>query len=177
MTELERLADHLILMRAGAVVAVGPLNALQSDPALPLAVAREAAVSFDGVAEGYDTTYGILTLRIEGGRLLVPGSPVAKGERRRLRIAASDVSLALEPPKASSILNVLPARIVSTTATGQNEVIIVLTLMADGGGARLLARITRRSWEQLGLCDGMSVFAQVKGVSLALKHDSRASNL
>ncbi len=177
MTELERLADHLILMRAGAVVAVGPLNALQSDPSLPLAVAREAAVSFDGVAEGYDTTYGILTLRIEGGRLLVPGSPVAAGERRRLRIAASDVSLALEPPKASSILNVLPARIVSTTATGQNEVIIVLTLMADGGGARLLARITRRSWEQLGLCDGMSVFAQVKGVSLALKHDSRASNL
>jgi molybdate transport system ATP-binding protein len=169
MTELERLADHLILMQAGAVIAVGPLNVVQSDPSLPLAAARDAAVSVDAITEAYDATYGILTLRIDGGRLLVPASPVAAGERRRLRIAASDVSLAREPPKASSILNVLSARIVSRTLVGQNEIIVVLTPTADGGGARLLARITRRSWEQLGLSDGMSVFAQVKGVSLALK--------
>jgi molybdate transport system ATP-binding protein len=176
MTELERLSDHLVLMRAGRVIAAGPLNAVQSDPSLPLAVARDAAVSFDAVAEDYDGAYGILTFRLGGGRLLVPGSPVVAGERRRLRIAASDVSLALEPPKASSILNVLPARIVAKTPTGRNEIIVVLTLAADGDGPRLLARITRRSWEQLGLCDGMAVFAQVKGVSLALKRDDRAPN-
>jgi molybdate transport system ATP-binding protein len=35
--------------------------------------------------------------------------------------------------------------------------------------ARLLARVTRRSWDQLGLADGMSIHAQVKRVSLALK--------
>jgi len=169
MTELERLADHLILMRIGEVVAVGPLNAVQSDPSLPLAAARDAAVSFDGVVEGYDATYGILTLSIEGGRLLVPAAPVPTGRRRRLRIAASDVSLTREPPKASSILNVLPARIVSQTPIRQNEIVVVLSLTADGGGGRLLARITRRSWDQLNLYDGMLVFAQVKGVSLALK--------
>ena len=176
MAELERLSDHLVLMRAGRVIAAGPLNAVQSDPSLPLAVARDAAVSFDAVAEDYDGAYGILTFRLGGGRLLVPGSPVVAGERRRLRIAASDVSLALEPPKASSILNVLPARIVAKTPTGRNEIIVVLTPTADGDGLRLLARITRRSWEQLGLCDGMAVFAQVKGVSLALKRDDRAPN-
>ncbi len=169
MTELERLADHLVLMQAGGVVAVGPLNVVQSDPSLPLAASRHAAVSFDARAEAYDTAYGILTLRIEGGRLLVPAAPVPAGERRRLRIAASDVSLAREPPKASSILNVLPTRILSKTPIGGNEIIVLLTLTADGSGARLLARITRRSWEQLGLADGMSVFAQVKGVSLARK--------
>ena len=169
MTELERLADHLVLMQAGGVVAVGPLNAVQSDPSLPLAASRDAAVSFDAVADAYDAAYGILTMRIEGGRLLVPAAPVPAGERRRLRIAASDVSLAREPPRASSILNVLPARILSKTPIGQNEIIVLLTLTADGSGARLLARITRRSWEHLGLAEGMSVFAQVKGVSLALK--------
>jgi molybdate transport system ATP-binding protein len=168
-TELERLADHLILLQAGAVAAAGPLNRLQSDPALPLATARDAAVSFDATAESYDPTYGILTMRIEGGRLLIPASDLAAGERRRIRIAASDVSLTLEPPKASSILNILPARILSRTPTGQNEVIVVLTLTADGAGPRLLARITRRSWEQLKLAEGMPVFAQVKGVSLARK--------
>ena len=169
MTELERLADHLVLMQAGGVIAVGPLNVVQSDPSLPLATARDAAVSFELVAEEYDAAYGILTFRIAGGRLLVPGSRVAIGERRRLRIAASDVSLTREAPKATSILNILPARIVSQTPTGQNEIIVVLTLTADGGSARLLARITRRSSELLGLAEGMSVFAQVKGVSLARK--------
>jgi molybdate transport system ATP-binding protein len=32
---------------------------------------------------------------------------------------------------------------------------------------RLLARVTRRSWEQLGLAEGRTVFAQVKSVALA----------
>src|SRR5918912_425364 len=45
MAEIERLADHLVLMRAGRVVAAGPLGDLQSDPSLPLAAARDAAVS------------------------------------------------------------------------------------------------------------------------------------
>ena len=55
------------------------------------------------------------------------------------------------------------------TAVGPFEVIVVLTLGHDAGGASLLARITRRSWDQLGLRSGMPVYAQVKGVSLALK--------
>jgi molybdate transport system ATP-binding protein len=173
MTELERLADHLILMRAGAVIAVGPLNALQSDPSLPLAVARDAAVSFNGTTIAYDANFGILTLQIDGGQLFVPSLPTPTAERRRVRIAAGDVSLSLDRPKTSSILNVLPARIVSNAPVGQNEIIVVLaltpTLPAGEGGARLLARITRRSWEQLGLREGMPIFAQVKGVSLALK--------
>ncbi|MEZ5786244.1 MAG: molybdenum ABC transporter ATP-binding protein [Xanthobacteraceae bacterium] len=170
MSELERLADHLVLLKDGAVVAAGALNVLQSDPALPLATARDAAVSFDAVAESYDPTYGILTMASRGGRLLIPAAAaVAVGERRRIRIAASDVSLTLEPPRASSILNILPVRILSKNPTGQNEIIVVLTLTPDAAGPRLLARITRRSWEQLGLAEGMPVFAQVKGVSLARK--------
>ena len=37
MSEIERLADHLILMQHGKVVGAGPLHVLQSDPSLPLA--------------------------------------------------------------------------------------------------------------------------------------------
>ncbi|MGE0751221.1 MAG: molybdenum ABC transporter ATP-binding protein [Variibacter sp.] len=169
MSEIERLADHLILMRNGKVLAAGALNALQSDPALPLASLRDAAVSFDGTVESYDDAYGILTLRVEGGRLLVPAATAAAGARRRVRIAASDVSLASAPPQGSTILNILPARIMSHTAAGAHEVIAVLSLGEAGAGERILARITRRSFEQLGLTDGLRVYAQVKGVSLAHK--------
>lgn len=174
MTEIERLADHLVLMQSGSVIAAGPLQLLQSDPALPLAGAREAAVSLDAMVEAYDTRYGLLTLQADGGRLLVPSPMLPPGGRQRLRIAASDVSLARTAPEASSILNVLPARIVAKSSLGDGEVIVVLALGADGRGARLLARITLRSWDHLGLAEAMPVYAQVKGVSLGSRTDAAA---
>ena len=141
----------------------------QSDPNLPLAANRDAAVAFDAIVETYDESYGLLTLRIEGGQLLVPAPPFAKGAHRRLRIAASDVSLLAEPQQPSSILNALQARVVTRRPVGENELIVVLGLGPDGAGARLLSRISRRSWERLGLVEGMPIWAQIKGVSLAHK--------
>ncbi len=166
MSEIERLADHLILMQHGVVIEAGPLHVLQADPSLPLAIAREAAVSLDATVDAHDPCYGLLTLRVDGGRLLVPSPPIEAGQRLRLRIAASDVSIARAATDASSILNVLPARIVAKSTPGPGEVIVLLALGADGSGARLLARITLRSWDILRLGIGMNVFAQVKGVSL-----------
>ncbi|QDL99204.1 molybdenum ABC transporter ATP-binding protein [Rhodopseudomonas palustris] len=174
ITEIERLADHLVLMQSGKVMAVGPLTELQSDPKLPLAVARDAAVNFDAAVESYDTDYGLVTLRIAGARLLVPSPPVSLGERRRVRIAASDVSLARQPPQASSILNAVAARIVDTSPIGGNEMLVVLMLGRDGDGGRLLARLSRRSWDQLRLAAGVDVYAQIKGVALAPGRDGHA---
>jgi molybdate transport system ATP-binding protein len=175
MSEIERLADHLILMQHGRVIGAGPLQGLQSDPSLPLATARDAAVSLDATVEAHDAAHGLLTLRVAAGHLQVPAPPIAFGKRQRLRIAASDVSIARAAPGASSILNVLPARIVSKSLLGHGEVIVVLALGTDGRGAQLLARITLRSWDQLGLAKAMNVFAQVKGVSLVSGPDKTES--
>ncbi len=163
MAEVERLADHLVLMEAGRVRATGPLAELQSDPALPLAAAREASVSLDATVESYDATYGLSTLVVDGVRFQVPTPPQKPGDRRRLRIAAGNVSLARTAAHDSTILNVLPARILSHAA-GPYEVVAVLGL---GAGARLLARVTRRSWDHLALAAGDEIYAQVKSVSLA----------
>ena len=172
MAEIERFADHLVLMERGTVRSAGPLGALQSNPALPLATSRDAAVSCDALVSGYDGRYGLLALRVKGARLLVPAPPpLLPGARQRLQIAASDVSLAREAPHASSILNVFPARIKSHAPLGQGEVTVVLALGTAGSGTRILSRITRRSWDALGLCDGLDVFAQVKGVSLVASSD------
>jgi molybdate transport system ATP-binding protein len=111
-------------------------------------------------------------LAVNGGRSILPAPPGQSGERRRVRIVAGDVSLALDPPSSSTILNSLPARILSKTAAGDHELVAVLALGADGKGARILARITRRSWDRLGLAEGRSVHAQIKSVALAPGHRS-----
>jgi molybdate transport system ATP-binding protein len=156
-----------VLMDKGRVIGAGALDEMQSDPALPLAVARDAAVTLDGVIEARDDGYGLITLKVRGASLVAPAAEAAVGERRRVRVIAGDVSLTREAPGPSSILNVLPARIVSVKPIDSNEVVVVVALGADGTGARILSRVTRKSWEALRLAEGVSVYAQVKAVALA----------
>lgn len=165
MAEVERLADYLVLMEAGRVAASGPLTELQSDPSLPLMRGRDAAVSLDARVEGYDAAYGLATLTVAGGQFLVPAPAVAPGSSRRLRVFAGDVSMARERPLPSTINNVLPARILAVVASGEHEITALLGL-GSGVGAKLLARVTRRSWDGLALSEGMEVYAQVKAVAL-----------
>ena len=167
IAEVERLADQIVLMEKGRVIGAGPLEDLQSDPSLPLAAARDAAVSLEGIVQASDEAYGLVTLKVRGGSLTAPAPLAPVGERRRVRVIAGDVSLTREAPGPSSILNVLPARIVSMKALDSNEVVVVVALGADGAGARLLSRLTRKSWDALGLGEGVSVHAQVKAVALA----------
>ncbi|WP_293856162.1 molybdenum ABC transporter ATP-binding protein [uncultured Alsobacter sp.] len=166
MAEVERLADRVVLLERGRVLGAGPLAAVQADPALPLVRRRDAAATLDAVAGEHDALYGLLTLHVDGGRLVVPAPAAAAGEHRRIRIEAGDVSLAREAPKASSITNILPARILERLEGDKGQVIVVLGLGEDGTGARLLARLTLWSWDHLELAVGQAVLAQVKGVAL-----------
>lgn len=174
IAEVERLADHLVLLQSGRVVAAGPLDEVQSDPALPIARLPDAGVVLHAQVATHDTDYGLTTLSFPGGRITVPGVLGAPGTPHRLRVVAADVSLSRQPPQDSSILNVLPARILE--ADGRDGVMVTVVLRLGGdGGERLLARITRRSWDLLRLAVGEPVYAQVKSVSL-LQRDRAAKS-
>jgi len=166
IAEVERLADHVVLIDKGLVVGAGPLSDMQSDPASPLARSRDAAVSLKGVVQGFDRGYGLLDVQIPGGRMFAPAPPAFPGEERRVHILASAVSLAHDAPGRSSILNVLPARLVAMQPLDSFEVVAVAALGENGEGARLLSRMTRKSWDELAFAPGQKVFAQVKSVSL-----------
>ena len=165
LSEVEQLADTLVLMEAGRVLACGPLADLQSDAGLSLFRRRDATVSLAGTVVAYDDDYGLLSLTVAGGTFLVPSPRVASGTERRLQIAARDVSISITPAD-STILNVIPARIMSTLAVGDHELVVVLRLGGDGAGAKLLARVTRQSWQRLAFTVGRAVYAQIKAVAL-----------
>jgi molybdate transport system ATP-binding protein len=167
IAEVERLADHIVLLEKGQVVASGALRDIQSDPASPLARLEDAAVSLVGRINAQDTEYGLTMLDVKGGQLFVPAIEGSPGDARRIRITASDVSLAKGGSSDSTILNNLPARIISAQPQGLYQVNVVIGLGADGAGERVLSHITRKSWDGLRLFEGSQVSVQIKSVALA----------
>ncbi len=175
LAEVERLADTLVLMREGAVIAAGPIRQLQTDASLPLLSMPHATVVLKASVARVDDPFALTEFSIAGGRLIVPGKHGAIGDIRRLRISASDVSLSKSAPTDSTILNCLPARIVSIDAVeAQPQANIILALGDGGGGERIVARITRKSLANLGLAPGMNVFAQIKSVALVAAREGRS---
>lgn len=167
VAEVERLADHMVLMAAGKVRAAGPLERLISDPSLPFAQKPDAAAVMDGRVISYDARYGLSTLAVAGGIMVVPGRGGEEGAVRRLRIFASDVGLCRgRAPEGLSILNMVAARILAATPVGLFQVNVFLGFGADGEGARFMARITRKSWETLSLQVNQGVVALIKSVAL-----------
>ncbi|WP_375739805.1 molybdenum ABC transporter ATP-binding protein [Pseudomonas boanensis] len=163
--EVARLADHLVLLEGGQVLASGPLEQTLPRLDLPTAQDDDAGVVIEGRVQSFDAHYQLLSLALPGGALSVrvAHSPVAEGHPLRFRILARDVSLSLEKQRDSSILNLLPARVVAE-APAANPAHVLVRLEADG--TPLLARITRYSRDQLGLYPGQALWAQIKSVAL-----------
>jgi molybdate transport system ATP-binding protein len=163
LDEVARLADQLVLMEQGRVIASGALNEILGRLDLPTAHLDDAgAVIEAGVAE-HDEEYHLTRLDFSGGSLWVSRVERAIGSVVRARVLARDVSIATAAPQASSISNILEARIDDIEDEGPDRVNVRLTV---GEPHVLLSRITRRSRDYLGLAIGMKVFAQVKSVAL-----------
>jgi molybdate transport system ATP-binding protein len=172
--EVERLADTVVLLEKGRVISQGSLAELQTDPRLPLLRSRDASVVIEGRIAGIDHSFGLTRLTIDGGELWVPGLHGDLGSARRLSISVSDVSLARSVAHDSTIVNSLPARIVSIDEKpDQPQASVILALGEAATGCRIAARITRKSLVNLKLKPGETVFAQIKSVALVA---SRAGN-
>lgn len=172
MAEIERLADTLILMERGSVRAYGPMEALEADPSLPLMRAPDAAVTVNGRVRETDAAFGLVTVAVPGGTLVVADTRALPGAMQRLRIKASDVSFTRVRPVQTSILNCLAARIVSINPQSADgaHVNVVAGLGEDGAGAHVIGRVTRKSCDVLDLAPGAPVFIQIKSVALLASH-------
>jgi len=163
--EVERLADHIILMGQGRIRAQGPLLDLLTDPNLPLATGDDAATILEGQVASFDPTDFLSELSINGGSLYVPGYIGEVGSKQRLRISATDISLSVMVPSKTTILNVIEAKITSIHPMEEGKINVILSLGEDNG-THLLSRITQRSYASLGFKPRQKIFVQIKGVSM-----------
>ena len=162
--EVARLADHLVLMENGQALASGALLTLLSRLDLPTALTEDAGAVIDTTVGYHDPDYHLMRLDFKGGSILVPHRDIPTGTKRRLRIHARDVGLTLDQvSQQSSLQNRIAATIIGTAAAAHPAHIMV---QLDAGGTILLARITRRAYDQLTLAPGKAVWALIKSVAL-----------
>ena len=169
VAEVARLATTLVVLSEGRVAASGPTAAIMGRIDLfPLTGRAEAGAILSTRVAEHDVRFGLTTLRAAAGDLRVPYIDLRLGAPMRVRIRARDVMIALQPPHGLSALNVLPG---SVAEIGRADGPIV-DIRLDCAGESLVARLTRRSVETLGLEPGRQVYAVIK--SIAFDHHSIA---
>ena len=158
--EICRLCDHLLLLDEGRLAASGRLVDVLARIDLPQLAGRNAGTVIEATPARYDEKFDLTTFEFSGGAIRVPGRFDVTSAR--LRIQASDVSLTRQAATATTILNILPARIESCSDETSSTVLLRLR----AGDDALIARITRRSFATLGLEPGDDLYAQIKSVTV-----------
>ena len=163
LAEVARLATTLVVIDAGRIVRSGPAAELLADPQLaPTLGLREAGALLSAQVAAHDAD-GLTRLHCAGGDLWLPRLSAPVGTALRIRISAQDVILARTRPEGLSALNILAATVTDLRVGDGPGALVQLAIGQD----RLLARITKRSAEALGLQPGSAVFAILKSVAVA----------
>lgn len=162
LDEVARLADHMVLLESGRVLASGATASLMTQLDLPMAHGDTAGAVIEATLSSHDPAFHLSMATFSGGRLSVPQQQLTIGQPLRLRVQARDVSLTLAAQTDTSILNILPVTVTGLSPDSPGQVMVRL----DAGGSTLLARITEKSAFALALAPGQAIYAQIKGVAI-----------
>ena len=161
--EVARLADHIVVMKAGRALASGPLTDTLARLDLPIRLGEDAGVVLGAVVAERDTHWHLARVAFDGGSLWVRDGGQPIGAPVRVRILARDVGIALAPVQGISIQNCLPA---SVDALGEDGHAALCLARLHVGRSPLLARVTRRAAHALALAPGQPVWVLIKAVAL-----------
>ncbi|MEH6557507.1 MAG: molybdenum ABC transporter ATP-binding protein [Oceanicoccus sp.] len=171
LEEINRLADQLLILQQGKVIAQGSMLEISSRIDLRLSHEDNAASIIVASVDRHDEHYQLTELLVDQQlRIFLTAIDHDVNTSVRVRIPARDVSITLQQPQHSSILNILPCvidEIENDQAITTDARVLVRLKFAS---QFLLARLTRKSVDKLKLHPGQAVFAQIKTVALLNEH-------
>ncbi|QXM25994.1 molybdenum ABC transporter ATP-binding protein [Elioraea tepida] len=161
--EVARLADRVLVLEAGRIVAEGDVGAVaaRTDIAV-IAAAAEPGTVLDATVAEHLPERGLTRLDTPAGPLLCPVLDAAIGARLRVRIPARDVILADRLPEGLSVHNALRGTVASLAPGAPGTVAVSVAV----GPVMLAAQVTQDAVERLGLSPGSPVVALVKSVAV-----------
>jgi molybdate transport system ATP-binding protein len=159
--EIFHLADRLVLLDEGRVVASGLLGELTARRELIPYMDGDYGAMIDSAVETTDDGTGLTYLGFAGGLLKVPKTGLPRRAPVRVHIPARHVAVARVRPAQSTLQNVFPARIDSISEKSEDCLDVALDI-----GCLLWARITPGDRERLGLEVGQKAFALINDFSV-----------
>ncbi len=163
LAEVLRIADHMVLLERGHVVAAGAPAALAGRIDTPLLASRaDAGALLLGRVFDHEPEGAASRLDLGGSLLVTPRLDAPVGAEVRAYVLASEVMIATEAPRGLSVRNVLPASVMKLASRPDGSVLIELTCASQ----RLLAAVSRGAVAELDLRPGREVYALVKSVAI-----------
>jgi molybdate transport system ATP-binding protein len=176
LEEVVRLADHMVVINEGRVIAQGaPASVINATNTQDGVTGTDQTTMLEGGITEIDAAWQLAKLSVVDSdvALWVPSSnsvveSMHSNRRVRAVISARDVSITTAQPVNTSIQNCLPCTVVSIELQSDSAQALVRMTLGKGVAAQtvLFARITQRAAHQLSLAPGMHVWAQVKAVAL-----------
>lgn len=165
LNEVLQLVDTMVLLDRGRVVSVGPVEDVFSRLGLRKHIGPSlVGAALDTTVVEQDDEFNLTVLEFKGRTLYAPKQDLPLGSRLRVHIHAEDVAIAVSPIQdETSVVNVLPAKILEVSDNGKDEYKAEVKLDI---GCPLLVTITRKSLARLNLRPGQEVFAHVKAMRM-----------
>ncbi len=163
------IAEHLVLLREGAVEAEGPPNSLLSAPT----VIRESEAGLENLLSGrvevHDPEGGVTRILLEGGlRLSAPlAAQRTVGSAVTVAFRAEDLLLVDHETRGLSARNIYPATVAGVERAGANVTVRCVPAGAIAG-PQWLARVTPAAAAALGLAAGEPIHLAIKSHSVRL---------
>ncbi len=165
LEEVIFIADQIILLSEGQVTAQGTVEEIMSRLDLhPMTSRFDAGAVISAIYSGYDREFDLGELSFDGGTLRIAGLNAEIGIHLRAHIRARDVSLMLDKPKDTSVLNVFKGELIEIRHEDGPQLDLLINI-----GTPLIARITRKSLNDLNLDIGSKVYAMIKAVAIDRK--------
>lgn len=163
LAELQRLADQVVVLRAGQVVARGSVAALAGRGELPGLAVPEPASVLAGVVGQRDTRWQLASVKTVLGELWLPDPGLASGTRVALRVLARDVTLSPVAPPWPGVQNGFAGEVLALLPDRHPAQVLVQVVCQQ---AKLLARMSWQAAEALRLGPGVPVWLQIGTASL-----------
>ncbi len=161
--EVARLADAVVMLEAGKVLATGTPDTVLR-PLRSLGANRFSVASvLTGRLGPADTAYGLTPVAHPAGTVWLSGALGPAGRAVRVVVHGTDVALATSLPKNVTIRTALIGTIGRVDRGDGPNAAVEVDLE---GGDRLTAVVTRKAVDDLGLDAGDRVHALIKAVAL-----------
>lgn len=160
--EVARLADQLILMKSGEIVARGSCAQLMNRSGSLLAADDNALSVLDAAVLQHDSEYSLTELMVDDQRIFVNQISAEVGTPVRVVLPAHEVSIMLDEVTATSIQNRFSVNISAISELDSHHILLSLRIRQQN----MQALITQRAFHRLGLQKEMTVYAHFKAACL-----------